>query len=366
MDEDLKKDKLIQILLGMGATLAVGVYVVSGNFKVREWFTFLPPPPPPDTLIYHADAMRQAFQLKEYSIALSQAEWVLLHSKGGLELEATRVRAMCLLRVQRFKDAEKAFRLMVKNNSKDISARLALATALRGMGEDNKARLILLRILKDPSVDTQQFEAARASLNAMDGKEPLFSDQPTPQPYATPGPSPSPSPEPLAPIALNIPGVSPSLSALMASVTQPTPTPQPFWFQPMAPRTVITAPTPEPNVAPVTLTNLRPEPKPKPEPTGTPEPGEIETGELGTPVAPGSATAPLEIPPPKEVSNKPTPAPASETVRRILPATLPTPVPKKKAPAIKKPTSSVKKKPMPTKKKVDSKKKPTSSTKKRS
>lgn len=297
MDEDEKKDKLIKGTAGLVAIFALGYYVFSGNFKAQEWFPFLPPSPPPDTLIYHADAMRQALELKQYSIALSQAEWVLLRDKTSPE--AIRTRTLCLLRVGRFKEAEQVFRGMIQKDKKDFAARLGLATALRGQRQDDKARAILLRILRDPDANTVHLDTARASLNGMDFKEPLFADQPTPPPLATPLPATSPSPQPLAPLTINPPGVSvPAALGVHA-------TPTPFVF---ATANFNATPSPEPPVAAVTL-------KPPPAaPRATPEPGEAE------PTAPLN-TAPLEIPAPSDAAAS-TPPAATPGTRRILPATL--------------------------------------------
>ena len=336
MDEDEKKDKLIKGTTGLVAIFALGYYVFSGSFKAQEWFPFLPPSPPPDTLIYHADAMRQALELKQYSIALSQAEWVLLRDKNSPE--AIRTRTLCLLRVGRFKEAEQVFRGMIQQDKKDFAARLGLATALRGQSQDDKARAILLRILRDPDANTVHLDTARASLNAMDFKEPLFADQPTPPPFATPLPMTSPSPNPLAPLTINPPGVSvPAALGIHA-------TPTPFVF---VATNFNATPSPEPPVAAVTLK------APPTAPRATPEPGETESTDT-------TNTAPLEIPAPADATTSAPPVatpaplpilPATVTgTRRILPATLPS-EPKKAPPVSKSKKAALKKKASPAPKK---------------
>lgn len=318
MNDGLKEWKLVQGMMGLVAASALGFYVLSGNFQAREWFPFLPPSPPPNTLLYHTDSMRQAFLQQRFSEALGEAEWVLLRDKENPE--AIRTRAACLLRVGRFAEAENVFRSLVSKDKKDIPARLSLATALRGRGEDDKARAILLRLLKDPEADALQLDAARASLNAMDFKEPLFADQPTPSPKSPPGtlphPTASPTPEPLPAIVINLPGLP------KRELPGVRPASAPLGVKEHRSSTPTPSPTPEPPVDAVTL----PTPPPK------------------------EALSPLEIPPPSATDPPPVPLnilPATVSIpRRILPATVPVPRPKL---APQKPVLA-KKKPVPAKK----------------
>ncbi len=322
MYEDEKQDKLIKGMVGLVAAFALGYYVLSGNFKAREWFTFLPPPPPPDTLRYHAEAMRQALKLKQYSVALSQAEWVLLRDKN--DPEAIRTRATCLIRVGRFKEAEQVFRKLIQDNKKDIAARLALATALRGQDKNDKARMVLLRILRDPYTNPPQLDTARALLDAMDFRESLFADQPTPPPLPTPEPLTSPSPVPLARITINPPGVSAYSGVTVPEAFGLPPSPAPL-------AAFLTAPSPEPPVAAVTLST------PSPAPKATPESDTTNTERTTTNAPPLEIPAPLVASPSPTPTSTPTPRlilPATVTgTRRILPATLPSEP--KKAPVLK-------------------------------
>lgn len=348
MNDRLKEWKLVQSVLGLAAASAVGFYLLSGSFQARDWFIFLPPSPTPNTFLYHVDSMRQALKAERFSEALGEAEWVLQRDKENPE--AVRGRAACLLRVGRFAEAEKVFRVLVGKDKKDIPARLALATALRGQGDEDKARLVLLRIIKDPNADSLQKEAARAGLNAMDFKESLFPDQPTPRPKPSPSPSASPSPEPLRITAIkNELATSPDgqLSTL-AILTGSTPT-RGGTTGSLRPRVPLPpAPTPDPGVAPVVL----PERPIKPTPTVA-DPGETEplSPELSpTPVATRRAEAPLEIPPPTALATPtPTPRPILPATialpRRILPATLPTTG--KKLPPVRRAKPVVKKKLLP-------------------
>ncbi len=343
MNDNLKEWKLVQGALGLVAASALGFYVLSGNFQAREWFPFLPPSPPPSTLLFHADAMRRTFQAQRFSEALGEAEWVLQRDKENPS--AIRTRAACLLHVGRFEEAERAFRRLVEKDKKDIPARLALATALRGKGDEDSARGILLRLLTDPYADALQQDAARASLDAMDSREGLFPDQPTPQPR--PSPAASPTPGPLPAIAINLPGLS------EADFPGIRPASVPLGMREHIVSTPTPKTTPEPSVAAVTLPAFTPR--------GTPEPGETEPGETGA-ASPG--TAPLEIPPPADPERAPISSnilPATITVpRRILPATVATQksVPQKPAKITKKPKPSTTKKKITTTKRKTSAKKP--------
>ena len=273
MNDGLKEWKLVQGVLGLVAATALGFYVTSGNFQAREWFPFLPASPTPDTLIFHAARMREEFQRQRFPDALREAEWVLKRDKANPE--AIRTRAASLMRVGRFAEAETVFRELVGKDKKDIAARLALATALRGKGDEDRARGILLRVLRDAHADTLQMDTARASLNAMDFKEPLFADQPTLAPYK-PSPKATPSPEPRKTITVSPIGAS--LSALLGA----RPTPVPLGLQRPHPTP---APTPEPPVAALLLL-------PTPKPQGRSVPPATEPDELGPII-------PLEIPGPE-------------------------------------------------------------------
>lgn len=324
MNDRLKEWKLVQTVLGLTAASALGFYLLSGSFQAREWFTFLPPSPTPNTLIFHSDAMRQALKAERFSEALAEAEWVLVRDRENPE--AIRARAACLLRMGRFAEAEKIFRVLIAKNKKDIPARLALSTALRGQGDEDRARQVLLRIRKDPNADTLQLEAARAALGAMDFKEPLFADQPTPHPLATPSPAPSASPEPLHISAVKGELTSDGKLSTLAILTGGTAVaPSVLGKGSPAPLRA----TPEPAVAPLVL----PERSLKPTPTPTAaDPGETEPGEpepTPAPTATRRTETPLEIPPPPGVTPPtPTPLPILPATlplpRRILPATVPT------------------------------------------
>lgn len=240
--DELKDWKLLQGALGFFALAGVLYYVTSGNFNAREWVPLIPPSPTPNSLLFQTEALRNSLQKQDYSTALEQAERIL--ARSAHHPEAYRARTVCMVRLGRFKEAEAPLRVLIGMNKNDLTSRLLLGIALRGQGDNARARDVLLRLLDHPLTNPVQKQTIRSILTSMDGVDPIFADRPTPTPAPSPS-SASPSPEPpIPPIKVHAP-------LWMTKSAPPTPEPTPVPLSgpvvlPMPGMTSVATPTPLP------------------------------------------------------------------------------------------------------------------------
>jgi hypothetical protein len=287
MSDGLKEWKLAQATLGLVALIGISIGVKTGRIQAKDWVP-IASTPTPDTIVFHLEAMRQAYQKDNFVVALAEAERVR-RTRTDL-LEVNRIRALCFLKLGRFDEARLVLNQLLTLNPRDMQVKLALALALRSTGKIEQGTAILLQIVKSQYATDQQKEIARQSLFG------LLGEPPAPRPFLTPAPFVAPSP---------LPSISMTPTPILAAIKVP-----PLGKIPSVGAALIVSPKPaRQSVEPITIELRTPSPSTTHSPLPTPE----ATSE--------SEIAPLEIPAPAE---KPPSLEKPLLVEKpILPATAP-------------------------------------------